>query len=634
MKKSLIALLLLLALSTGLLAACHGKGVVKPTEPVPSTSSGTGSGTGAATSRPQNEDDSTSAATTVPSTSPSTGSGTGSGPSTSSGTGEAPLSFDTSRKHTISFWAKNDSNPTQKAIYKKATQDFEALYPNITVEILHYSDYGEIYQKVITNIATNTTPNVCISYPDHIATYLKGQDVVIDLDRYMADPNYGFGGKELLFDGPGPDELIDKFMEEGFFDGHQYDLPFMRSSEALYINKDMVNKLGYEIPEIVSWDWIWEISEKAMEKNGDIFKVNGQKILIPFMYKSTDNMMIQMLRQKEAGYATERGEVQLFNDTTKELLYTIYQHVNTRAFSTFKIDSYPGNFFNAGRCIFAIDSTAGATWMGSHAPLLDIHASDVVEFETVVLPIPQFNTEKVQMISQGPSLCIFNKEDPQEVLASWLFAQYLLSNEVQIAYAKTEGYVPVTKKAQNDPAYQDYLARAGEDDKEHYDVKIKASQMVMAHMDDTFITPVFAGSTSVRDAAGAMIETVAKGTRRKQVVLNPEGTALDDTYLKGVFDEVSRLYKLDEIELKPADPGQTPETAPAAPAETKEGETPAAPGSAAPTAPPAATESTPATQKEPLPSTARFLLGSLVAVWIILGAAALMGFIRKKNKNH
>ncbi len=30
--------------------------------------------------------------------------------------------------------------------------------------------------------------------------------------------------------------------------------------------------------------------------------------------------------------------------------------------------SYPGNFFNAGQCIFAIDSTAGATWIGTNAP--------------------------------------------------------------------------------------------------------------------------------------------------------------------------------------------------------------------------------------------------------------------------
>ena len=68
-----------------------------------------------------------------------------------------------------------------------------------------------------------------------------------------------------------------------------------------------------------------------------------------------------------------------------------------------------------------------------------------------VLPVPQFDPEQPQMISQGPSVCVFNKDDPQEVLASWLFAQYLLTNNVQIAYSQTEGYVPVTSKAQESP---------------------------------------------------------------------------------------------------------------------------------------------------------------------------------------
>ena len=75
------------------------------------------------------------------------------------------------------------------------------------------------------------------------------------------------------------------------------------------------------------------------------------------------------------------------------------------------------------------------------------------------------------MISQGPSMCLFNKEDPQEVLASWLFMQYLLTDSVQIRYSCTEGYVPVTTKAQGSEAYQDYLSREGEDDSEHYSVK-------------------------------------------------------------------------------------------------------------------------------------------------------------------
>ena len=41
--------------------------------------------------------------------------------------------------------------------------------------------------------------------------------------------------------------------------------------------------------------------EKAMEQDADgVFKVNGQKVMIPFIYKSTDNMMISMLKQKDA----------------------------------------------------------------------------------------------------------------------------------------------------------------------------------------------------------------------------------------------------------------------------------------------------------------------------------------------
>ena len=55
------------------------------------------------------------------------------------------------------------------------------------------------------------------------------------------------------------------------------------------------------------------------------------------------------------------------------------------------------------------------------------------------------------MISQGPSVCVFNKEDPQEVLASWLFSQFLLTKEVQIPYSQTEGYVPVTTTGPGGP---------------------------------------------------------------------------------------------------------------------------------------------------------------------------------------
>ena len=499
-----------------------------------------------------------------------------------------PETFDTAKSIELTFWAKNDTNKTQTRIYEKAIKDFEALYPNVTVNMRLYTDYGKIYNDVITNISTNTTPNVCITYPDNIATYMTGSNVVVPMDDLIADPKYGLGGSELLYDGPAKEEVVPEFLEECRLGEHIYALPYMRSTEACYVNKTYVEKLGYTLPDVLTWDFVWEVSEAAAatakDANGN-YAVNGQKTMIPFIYKSTDNMMIQMLKQLDAPYSKEDGTIEIFNDTTRSLLKEIAGHAQTGAFSTFKISSYPANFLNAGQCIFAIDSTAGATWMGMNAPLSDIAPDKAVEFETAVRSVPQYDTGNPKMISQGPSVCIFNKADPQVVLASWLFTQYLLTNEVQIAYAQTEGYVPVTQKARDTEEYKEYLAAEGTDNDVHYDVKIKATKMFIENTTNTFVTPVFNGSASLRDAAGQLVEDVTKSVKRKAVV--------DDAYIDDLFGRVTALYRLDKT---------------------------------------AAATGGKAADLGPLPGPAKALIGTLVVVWVLIGIYAGSDYLKTKKK--
>ena len=496
-----------------------------------------------------------------------------------------PESFDTSRSYEITFWAKNDTNKTQVEIYQQAVADFEALYPNIDVNVRFYTDYGKIYNDVITNIPTRTTPNVCITYPDHIATYLTAANYVVPLDDVLTDERYGLGGSELRFDGPDADEIVPKFLTECTVAGKCYAIPFMRSTEACYINRDLVEKLGYRLPDELTWDFIWEVSEAATAKDADgNFQVNGQKVMIPFIYKSTDNMMIQILRQMDAPYSNADGEILIFSDETRGVLETVAQHAKSRAFSTFGISSYPGNFLNAGQCIFAVDSTAGATWMGSRCPHLDISPDKVVDFDIVVMPIPQVDPARPQMISQGPSVCVFNKADPQEVLASWLFAQFLLTNEVQVAYSSTEGYLPVTTKAQQSAEYREYLSRSGEDDDLYYDVKIAASKLLQDNIQNTFTTPVFNGSTSLRNAAGELIEESAKAARR--------GIAeMDENYYSSLFQSVSSLYRLDQKSMASGERAEL----------------------------------------GALPGEAKALIGTLAAAWLGIGLYGLCGALKKKR---
>lgn len=497
-----------------------------------------------------------------------------------------PQEFDTSKDYELTFWAKNDTNKAQTKVYEAAIAGFQELYPNVHITLRLYTDYGRIYNDVITNIATNTTPNVCITYPDHIATYLTGDNVVAPLDQLMADEKYGLGGSEVRFDSVTTGEIVPQFLNEGIIDGVQYALPYMRSTEACYVNVDFVEALGYELPEVLTWDFIWEVSEAAtaQDEEGN-YILNGQKVMIPFIYKSTDNMMIQWLHQKGAGYSTEDGEALLFNDETRGIIRTVAEHAGTGAFSTFKISSYPANYLNAGQCVFAVDSTAGATWMGTDAPLSDISEESLVEFETAVRPIPQEDPGNLSMISQGPSVCVFNKSDPQEVLASWLFTQYLLTNEIQIGYATTEGYVPVTTKAQESEEYQDYLSREGEDNSTYYHVKLKASKLLLDNVDNTFVTNVFNGSASLRDAAGQLIENATKSVRRK-IEVNEE-------YIDQLFEDVSALYRLDQTTLSTGD-GQNEDLG-------------------------------------PLPAASVALLAVLGAVWALMGLYLALESVKKKT---
>ena len=78
----------------------------------------------------------------------------------------------------------------------------------------------------------------------------------------------------------------------------------------------------------------------------------------------------------------------------------------------------------------------------------------------------------------------------------------------------------------------------------------------MNNIDNTFVTPVFNGSASLRDAAGQMIETTAKAVRRHQRV--------DGEYIEKLYADMTSLYRLDQhtsTGAGKADLGPLPDTA-------------------------------------------------------------------------
>ena len=134
--------------------------------------------------------------------------------------------------------------------------------------------------------------------------------------------------------------------------------------------------------------------------------------------------------------------------------------------------------------------------------------------------------------------------------------------------------------AQESSEYQAYL-----NDPSQYSIKIAVTNMFLQNINNTFVTPVFNGSTSLRNAAAQLINSVVKSVRRREVV--------DDAYIENLYSEVTALYRLDQL---------------------------------------SASRDTRA-ELGPMPAEAKLLLAMLGVVWIGIGAYFVRDLVKKRKKN-
>ena len=166
-----------------------------------------------------------------------------------------------------------------------------------------------------------------------------------------------------------------------------------------------------------------------------------------------------------------------------------------------------------------IGSTGGATYQQPN------QTNGKFEFEVGITTIPQVNPDAPKVISQGPSLCIFKNSDPQEVLASWLFAKFLTTDETfQGSVSMNNGYAPVIKSVQDVPAYAAFLESASTANIQAY-----AVQVALAQADAYYVSPAFNGSSAARDQVGLLM----------QKCLSAEGSNVDAIIQKAFEDAIA-----------------------------------------------------------------------------------------------
>ena len=394
---------------------------------------------------------------------------------------------------TITFYHTMGSNLSD--VLNIYIEEFNKLYPNIHINHTQVGNYDDVRDQVKTELTVGNQPNIAYCYPDHVALYNIAK-AVVTLDDLIAsdiEVKRADGTTEILgLTDAQIADFIEGYYNEGkqFGDGLMYTLPMSKSTEVLYYNKTFFEANGLKVP--TTWDEMEALCAQIKAIDPDC---------IPLGYDSEANWFITMTEQHKSPYTSATGDHFLFdNQTNKDFVAKFRDWYQKGYVTTQEIyGAYTSGLFVATtgtNSYMSIGSSAGAT----HQRPKKIDGE--YPFEVGIASIPQVSAENKKVISQGPSLCVFNKENPQEVIASWLFVKYLTTTVAfQAEFALASGYVPVLKSVAEHPIYAENLANA-----DGYDyITSLAAKICMEQADAYYTSPAFNGSSEARDQVGALL---------------------------------------------------------------------------------------------------------------------------------
>ena len=402
---------------------------------------------------------------------------------------------------TITFYHTMGSN--LNSVLELYIAEFNKLYPNIHIEASPVGGYDDVRDQVSKEITVGNQPNIAYCYPDHVALYNLAKAVVTldsliesDIKVTRAD-----GSTEILgLTDEQKADFIEGYYNEGkqFGDGLMYTMPFSKSTEVLYYNKTFFEANGLQVPK--TWDELETLCEqiKAIDPTS-----------IPLGYDSEANWFITMCEQYGSDYTSASGDHFLFdNDTNRGFVKEFRDWYQKGYLTTQKLyGNYTSGLFvstTGTRSYMSIGSSAGAT---HQRPAADSEGN--YPFEVGITTIPQVNPEQPKVISQGPSGCIFKKDNAQEVVASWLFIKFLTTNvDFQAEFSMASGYVPVLKSVAQNEAYADFISKA---DGGNY-ISALSAKVCLDQESAYYTSPAFNGSSTARDQVGGIITKCLAGS--------------------------------------------------------------------------------------------------------------------------
>lgn len=314
----------------------------------------------------------------------------------------------------ITFW--HAMNGDLEKSLQDLTNKFMEENKNITVTLQNQSSYNDLQQKVTATFSSpKDLPTLTQAYPDWMVNAIQ-DDLIVDLKPYI-------NNETLKFDNY--DDILPSFREENEKDGKIYGLPFNKSTEVLWYNKNLFNELNLQPPK--TYEEFKTIAQTIKNKKG----------IVGGGFDSLNNYYVTFLKNEGANFDNN------FDVTSDKSVKAVDYYLDGIKNGYFRIagtDNFLSGPFASEKIGMYVGSNAGESF---------IKQSVNNKFEIGVAPYPS----KYSM-QQGTNLYIFSSATAEQQTAAYEYLKFLTTTDNQITWAKETGYIPGRQSALESEEYK------------------------------------------------------------------------------------------------------------------------------------------------------------------------------------
>jgi len=275
--------------------------------------------------------------------------------------------------------------------------------------------YRDLSTKIKAAFAAGNLPALAQAFENNIALYLEA-DALMPLDDVITDL----------------DQLNPLFVDAVRFDGKLYGLPFNKSVQILYYNRDLLGKHGLELPKTI--DEFIETAKKISTAEGE-----------PVYWFRPDTSTFAYWFFNMGGNYLQDGKIVVNSPEAVKALETLVGGVKD-GWAKAITSGYINQNFGNGVYGFSTDSSAGYSYYLKAA-----------KFDLGIATLPGNDGKPGLGLVQGTDLVIFaDASDAQKKLAGE-FINFVSSPKAQALFSAATGYVPVNEKAIEEPALREHL---------------------------------------------------------------------------------------------------------------------------------------------------------------------------------